>query len=441
MPEPKFAIRALRDLRADELRARLARSASTIFSDEMRAYARSVLEDVARDGDPALVSYTERWDGVSLTASGIRVPRPEFEAALRAVDATLLAAVDTAIAASRRYNEWLRPRPAASAELAPGVVAGVQYRAVRSVGLYIPSGKGTFPSTLITMGAPAVVAGVEQIAVVVPPRQDGTVDPALLVAADRLGIADVYRCNGAAGVAALVVGTATIPHVDMVVGPGNPVIAAIQAQGGAYGTRSVVTLGPTESMLLADETADVTRLTIDVLNEAEHGGDTAVTLVSLSRDVAAGVATLLPAYLERLPEPRRGYARDAIVRQGGLYTAADLDEALDWINQYGPEHLQIATRDGWAVAARVRHAGEILIGQHTPFSAANYTIGVPAALPTSGAAFASSGVSVLSFLKATSIAELSAAGLAAVSPAAVRLGEHEGFPAHVLALTERWSGR
>jgi histidinol dehydrogenase len=407
----------------------------------MRAYARRVLDDVAREGDGALISYTEKWDRVSLGALGIRVRRAEFDAAFRAVEETLLSAVDTAIAASRRYNEWLRPQPSARAELAPGVVAGVQHRAVRSVGFYIPSGKGTFPSTLITMGVPAAVAGVERVAVVVPPRPDGTVDSALLVAADRLGIADVYRCNGAAGVAALAVGTATIPRVDVVVGPGNPVIAAIQQQVGAYGARSVVTLGPTESMVLADETADVTRLTVDVLSEAEHGGDTAVTLVSLSRDVAAAVAALLPTYLDRLPEPQRGFARQAIVQQGGLFTAADLDEALDWINRYGPEHLQIATREGWAVAARVRHAGEILIGQHTPFSAANYTIGVPAALPTSGAAFAASGVTVLSFLKATSIAELSATGFAAVAPAAVRLGEHEGFPAHVLALTERRSGR
>jgi histidinol dehydrogenase len=396
-----------------------------------------VLDDVAGGGDAALLTYTRRWDGLTLDAAAIRVTRPEFDAASRSVDAALLSAVEAAIGASRRYNEWLRPRPAGRAELAPGLVAGVQYHPVRSVGLYVPSGKGTFPSTLITMGTPAVVAGVERLSVVVPPLRDGGVDPAVLVVADRLGITDVFRCNGAAGVAAMVVGTATIPRSDVVVGPGNPVITAIQQQAGAYGARGVVTLGPTESMVLADDTADVARLAVDLLNEAEHGADTAVMLLSLSRDVAAQVAARLPSYLDRLPEHQRAYAWRAIGEQGGLFTVDDLDEALAWVNRYGPEHLQIATRDAWAVAARVRHAGEILIGQHTPFSAANYTIGVPAALPTSGAAFAASGITVLSFLKTTSLAELSPEGLARITPAAIRLGEHEGFPAHVLALRER----
>jgi histidinol dehydrogenase len=441
MPEAGFAVRALRDLSAEEARSKLARSASAIFSAEMRAYARGVLEDVERDGDGAVADYTRRWDGVTLEPAEMRVPRAEVEAAFSRIDATLLSAMDEAIEAARRYNEWLHPKPHASAELAPGIVAGVQHHAVRSVGLYVPSGKGTFPSTLITMGVPAVVAGVERISAIVPPRRDGGVDPAVLVAASRLGIADVFRCNGAAGVAALVVGTRVIRRADAVVGPGNPVITAIQQQAGAYGVRSVATLGPTESMILADDSADVARLAVDLLSEAEHGADTAVTLLSLSGDVAARVAAALPDYLDRLPEPRRGYARTAIAQQGGIFTVADQDEALAWINRYGPEHLQIATRAAREVAGRVRHAGEILIGQHTPFSAANYAIGVPAALPTSGAAFASSGVTVLSFLKTTSTAELSSAGLATVTPAAVRLGEHEGFPAHVLALTERQAGR
>jgi histidinol dehydrogenase len=441
MRDSGLVVRALSDLSADEVRSKLARSASAIFNDEMRAYARRVLEDVDRAGDEALVDYTKRWDGVELETSAMRVRPAEFEAAFRAVDASLLSAIDASIAASRRYNEWLRPRSEARTEIAPGIVAGVRYQPARAIGLYIPLGKGTFPSTLITMGVPAVVAGVERVVVVVPPRREQATDPALLVAASRLGITDVFRCNGAAGVAALVVGTPTIPRTDIVIGPGNPVIAAIQQQAGAYGTRSIVTLGPTEAMILADDTADAARLTVDLLNEAEHGADTAVTLLSVSGDTAARVAALLPEYLDRLPEPQRGYARAAIACQGGIFTVAHLDEALDWINRYGPEHLQIATLAAWDVAARVRHAGEILIGQHTPFSAANYAIGVPAALPTSGAAFASSGVTVLSFLKATSTAELSAAGLAAVAPAAVRLGEHEGFPAHVAALTERRSAR
>jgi histidinol dehydrogenase len=287
------------------------------------------------------------------------------------------------------------------------------------------------------MGVPAVVAGVERVVVVVPPRPDGTVDPAVLLVADRLGFREVVRCNGAAGVAAMAVGTARIPRMDTVVGPGNPVVAAVQMAAAAYGARPLVLLGPTESVILADDSADSDRLALDLLNEAEHGADSAAILLAVSRRVAERAAAALTRYLPRLPEPRRAYARHALTDLGGLFVVDSLDEALAWIDGYAPEHLQLAVRDAMSVASRVRHAGEILVGQHTPFSVANYAIGVPAALPTSGAGFAASGVTVLSFLKTTSIASLTAGGLRALAPVAVRLGEHEGFPAHVMAVTER----
>jgi histidinol dehydrogenase len=437
MPESGFTVRRLRDLPSDDIRRRLDRSAAAIFNDQMRAYARRVLDDVSRDGDIAVASYTRQWDQVSLAPPEFLVRREETAAAHRAIDPVLRGALETSIAMARRYNEWLHPAARAVEELLPGITVGLQYRACRSAGLYVPSGKGTFPSMLITMGTPAVVAGVERVAVVVPPRGDGTVDPAILVAGDLLGISAIYRCNGAAGVAALAVGTPTIARTDVIVGPGNPVIAAVQQAAAAYGARPLVTLGPTESIVLADASADPVRLVIDLLNEAEHGDDSAVMLLATDAEMAERVASLLPTYLNRLPEPRRGYARRAIEEHGGLFVTDDLDEAIDWINRYGPEHLQLAVRDPLGVASRVNHAGEILAGQFTPFSAANYAIGVPAALPTSGAAFAASGVTVLTFLKAVSIASLTAEGLRTVAPVAIRLGQHEGFPAHIQAITER----
>jgi histidinol dehydrogenase len=287
------------------------------------------------------------------------------------------------------------------------------------------------------MGAPAAVAGVDRVVAIVPPRADGTVDPAVLVAADLLGVRHVVRCNGAAGVAALAVGTDRIPRTDVVVGPGNPVIAAVQLAAASYGARPLVVLGPTESIVLADESADPDRLALDLLNEAEHGADSAVILLSTSAPVAREAAGLLSRYLGRLAEPRRAYARNALTDLGGLFLVDDLEDAVTWINRYAPEHLQLAVRDPLALAERIQHAGEILAGQHTPFSVANYAIGVPAALPTGGAGFAASGVTVLSFLKTTSIAALTDEGLRALAPVAVRLGEYEGFPAHVLAITGR----
>lgn len=437
MLERALNVQVLRDLPPAETRRRLDRSSAAIFSDEMRAYARQVLTDVARDGDDAVAAYTARWDKVTVGPGDLMLPAQAFTAAHGAIDAGLRRALEDAIVRARRYNEWLRPRAFAMTEIEPGITVGVRHTPVRSAGFYVPSGKGTFPSTLITMGAPASVAGVEQIVAVVPPRQDGTVDPAVLVAADLLGIRQVACCNGAAGVAAMALGTAQIPRTDVIVGPGNPVIAAVQLAAAAYGARPLVTLGPTESMVLADETADPRRLALDLLNEAEHGTDSAVMLLATDAAIADEVARLLPRYLSRLPEPRRTFARQALTDLGGLFVVADLDEGVAWINRYAPEHLQLAVRDPLAVAARIRYAGEILAGQETPFSVANYAIGVPAALPTGGAGFAASGVTVLSFLKATSIAALSREGLRTLAPVAARLGEHEGFPAHVMAVADR----
>lgn len=437
MSEPALRIRSLGDIPADEMQRRLRRSASTIFNDAMRAYAREVLAEVARHGDDAVAAYTAQWDRVSLEPQSFRVSAQEVASAQRTIDADLRGALEASIARTRRYNEWLRPAPARLEEIEPGITVGVRFQPCRSAGLYVPSGKGTFPSTLITLGVPAVVAGVEQIVIVVPPRSDGSVDPAVLVAADLLGITQIIRCNGAAGVAALAIGTTRIPRTDVVTGPGNPVIAAVQQAAAAYGARPLVTLGPTESIVLADDGADPVLVAVDLLNEAEHGGDSAVILLATDWRIAEQVAALLPTYLDRLSEPRRTYALCALTDLGGLFVAPDLDGALAWIDRYAPEHLQLAVRDPLAVAARVRHAGEILAGQSTPFSAANYAIGVPAALPTSGAAAAASGITVLSFLKATSVASLTPDGLRTVAPVAIRLGQHEGFPAHVQAITER----
>ncbi len=437
MREMGFGVRALRDVAPDEARRRLRRSASAIYTDEMRRYARQVLADVARDGDEAVAAYTARWDQVTLSPDELLVSDEAFESARAAAAPDLAMAIDEALARARRYNEWVRPPAMTLEELEPGITVGLRYTPFRSVGLYVPSGKGTFPSTLITMGVPAVVAGVERVVVVVPPRPDGTVDPAVLVVADRLGFREVVRCNGAAGVAAMAVGTTRIPQVDTVVGPGNPVVAAVQMGAAAYGARPLVGLGPTESVILADDSADPDRLALDLLNEAEHGPDSAAILLAVDRAVGDQTAAALTRYLAHLPEPRRAYARSALTDLGGLFVVDSLDEALAWIDGYAPEHLQLAVRDALSVASRVRHAGEILVGQHTPFSVANYAIGVPAALPTSGAGFAASGVTLLSFLKTTSIASLTADGLRTLAPVAVRLGAHEGFPAHVLAVTER----
>ncbi len=421
----------------ERLRQMLERSRAEVFDPARVAHVRAIVEDVRQRGDAAVVEYTQRYDGVTLSPDRLRVDRQEVRRAYDVVDDGLRSALASSIERARRYNEWLRPPGVQLEEMEPGITAGVKYTPVEGVGVYIPSGKGAFPSTLITLVTPAIVAGVEEIAVVLPPRPDGSADPAVLVAADLLGVSQVFRCNGVAGIAAMACGTASVPRVELLGGPGNPYVTAAQIAVQAYGVRLLSFLGPTESMILADESADPDRLALDLLNEAEHGPDSAAILVTTAESVAAEVLERMPRYLDQLPVQRRQFAEAAMSHYGGVIVAGSMEEAVAFVNLYAPEHLQVATRDPYATLQRIRNAGEILLGQHTPFSAGNYAIGVPAALPTSGFARVTSGVTVLSYLKATSVAHLSAEGLARVRPVVERLGRYEDFPAHVLAVQAR----
>jgi histidinol dehydrogenase len=415
----------------------LRRSSAEVFDAGRQAHVRAIIDDVAVRGDQAVIEYTRQHDGVALSQERLRVGRGEIAQAYDVVDNGLRAALATSIERTRRYSEWLRPPALTLDEQEPGITVGIKWTPVESAGIYIPSGKGAFPSTLITMVTPAVVAGVEEIAVVLPPRKDGSADPAVLVAADLLGVTQIFRCNGVAGIAGLAFGTATIPKVRLLGGPGNPYVTAAQIAVQAFGVRLLSVLGPTESMILADDSADPDRLALDLLNEAEHGMDSAAILITASETLAGEVQERLPHYLAQLPEWRRRFAEAAMSDYGGAVITATMEDAVAFVNLYAPEHLQIATRDPFATLLLIRNAGEILLGQHTPFSAGNYAIGVPAALPTSGFARVGSGVTVLSFLKATSVAALSPRGLAAVRPVIENLGRYEEFPAHVLAVTAR----
>jgi histidinol dehydrogenase len=427
----------LRDTPPEELRRILGRSWTRVRSDEVTSGVRAILQDVLARRDEAVLDATSRFDGVRLDPKRLQVDRQEVRAAYDRIDAGLRAALETAIERVRRYNEWLRPPHEQLEELEPGITVGVRVTPIASVGAYVPSGKGSFPSTVVTMLVPAVMAGVEEIALLVPPRPDGTVDPATLVAADLLGIERIFRANGPAGIAALAVGTPTFPKVEAIVGPGNPYIVAMQMQVQALGVRMLAVLGPTEIVVLADEKADPDLVALDLLNEAEHGSDSAALLVTPSEELARSVAARLAGLLGRLPEPRRTYACDALSDLGGLIVTGDWEEAIAFVNLYAPEHLVIHARDGWEVARRIRNAAEVLIGPHTPPAAGNYAIGVPAALPTGGAARRDSAVTVWTYLKVSSIARLTPEGLERVRPVVERLGHYEGFPAHVLSVQER----
>jgi histidinol dehydrogenase len=293
----------------------------------------------------------------------------------------------------------------------------------------------------VQLGTPAVVAGVPRIAVVVPPvpGSDGVVDPAVLVVARELGLGDVFRANGPAGVAALAFGTETVPKVRKVVGPGSPAVACAQVEVQRYGTVTTMVLGPSESLVIADDSADPRLLAADLLNEAEHGPDSSSLLVTDSERLVAAAQSEVERQLALLPEPRRSYAAAALGTNGGLFLVDDMAQAAEVANAYAPEHMQIAVRDEAAMLSLLTDAGEILVGQWTPVSAANFLIGCPASLPTSGFAKVSSGVTAETFRKRTAVARADERSLARMRESITAFTQHEGFPAHEAAVTIRFS--
>ncbi len=427
---------------AGELRTVLRRSTADIFKPEHMNAVRSIFERVRESGDAALVDALKEFDGVSLGASDLPISAREIDEAKRQVSPTVQRAISASIDAVRRYNERLLQGSSWLETFAPGVVLGEKSTPIDRVGLYVPCGKGSFPSVLVQIATPAVVAGVPEIAVVLPPMKGRgkAVDPAVLVAADQLGLREIYRVNGPSGVAALAIGTATIPRVRKIAGPGSPAVTAAQILAQLEGVEVSLLFGPSESLMLADDSADPRILAADYLNEAEHGHDSASLLVTPSQALVEAVEREVEIQLAALPEWRREFAVSATTKFGGAIIVRDLDEGIAFANDYAAEHMQIATRDPLFVLAKLNNAGEMLLGQHTPVSAANFAIGVPATLPTGGFAHVSSAVTAHSFRKRSSVAYLSEEGLAPMADTILALADHEGFPQHAASIRIRGLG-
>lgn len=425
-------------------RERLMRRTATglkMFDPELRAGVLEIVEDVRENGDAALVRALAKFDGLELEPAGLRVSAAEVERARALVDADLTEAIRLAIGRLRRFNQQLIDATAHTwtAEVEPGIVLGERFGPIASAGLSIPGGKGSYPSVLVQLGTPATVARVPEIVVCVPPLKDGSVDPAVVVVAAELGIDNLFRCNGPAGVAAMAFGTETVPRTVKVVGPGSPPVAAAQIECQRFGCVTQMLLGPSESIVIADDSVGPELIAADLLVEAEHGPDSTALLVAWDADLIAAVEAELRVQIERLPEPRRGYATKALGTNGGAVLVGGPDEAAAVANEFAAEHMQLDVDpdrvDG--LLAKIAYAGEILIGQNTPIPTANYMLGVPAALPTARFARVSSGITVDAFLKRTSTAEVSADALARLIDPVVKLAEHESFPAHAAALKVR----
>jgi histidinol dehydrogenase len=395
-----------------------------------------IIDAVRERGDEALLQFTKQFEGADLEDKPFLVPKEDFDRAEEALDRDVKEALEFAIGNVKRFHEVQKPRESSLIEIAPGVLAGERPLPIPSAGLYVPRGRGSFPSMLYMLAVPAVVAGVKRICVATPPAGDGSVDPACLYAARLCGVKEVFRIGGAQAIAAFAFGTESVPKLDKVVGPGSMYVAAAKRLlSGVLDTG--LPAGPSESMVLADGKSDPHKVTLDLLIEAEHGSDSAALLVTPDSRLAHKVARLIPEYTEKLPEPRRTFVRDVFTGYGAVVLTETIEEAAAVVNDFAPEHLQIQTEQPWETLSLIENAGEILLGDNTPFSLANYAVGANAVLPTGGKAKSFSAVSVRDFIKYSSLVHLTRQGYESMKDKVVTLAQYEGFPSHARALTDR----
>ncbi|MBN2470776.1 MAG: histidinol dehydrogenase [Anaerolineae bacterium] len=427
-------VRELNKVPASELAAVMRRAEQDIS--DLLSVAQEITGRVMREGDAAIVEYTRKFDSEVFEAGMLKASADDFAAARNNLSDEIKAAIIEAHKNIERFHAEQMPEPMWFMEVASGVMAGEKVTPVASAGLYVPRGKGAFPSVMLMLAVPAVVAGVERVVVVTPPGPTGKVDDASLFAAEVCGVSEVYAVGGMQSIAALAYGTETIPQVAKVIGPGSSYVSA--AKRLMYGVIDVGTpAGPSESIILCDENVDPRIAALDLLVEAEHGPDSAALLVTHSREVAAAAERILPELIAQLPEWRQEFIKTVLGGYGGIMLTDSLEESIRFTNEYAPEHLEILTDDPFVTLQKIKNAGEILLGPFTPIPISNYCLGLNAILPTGKFARSFSAVGVNDFLKRSGVGYLSREGYAALKETTERLADYEGFPAHALAIRQR----
>ncbi|GAB4236447.1 MAG: histidinol dehydrogenase [Kiloniellaceae bacterium] len=399
---------------------------------DVDATVAEIIAEVRRRGDAALLEYTRRFDRLDLTADGLRIPQGDLDKAVAACEPETIAALELAAERIADYHRRQKPEDLDYRDAA-GVRLGHRWTAVEAAGLYVPGGTAAYPSSVLMNALPAKVAGVERLVMVVP-TPDGVVVPLVLAAAKLAGVTEVYRVGGAQAVAALAYGTETIAKVDKIVGPGNAYVAAAKRQ--VFGTVGIdMIAGPSEILVVADADNRPDFIAADLLSQAEH--DTAAQSILITDD--AGFADAVEAEVAKQLDalPRSAIARESWQAHGAVITVATLDDALPLIDRIAPEHLELAVADPDALAEGVRNAGAIFLGRYTPEAIGDYLAGPNHVLPTARSARFSSGLSVLDFMKRSSLISCDAEALAEIGPAAVRLAQAEGLDAHAQSVALR----
>ncbi len=393
---------------------------------------REIIAKVRAEGDAALIELSARFDHAQLTVGTLRVSADEIDAAVRGAPQKLRDALGFAAARIEAYHRRQMPEDASFTD-ASGATLGWRWRPLSSVGLYVPGGTASYPSSVLMNAVPARVAGVERV-VMTTPATDGAVNPLTLVAAKIAGVMEIYRIGGAQAIAALSFGTATIKPVDKIVGPGNAYVAAAKREVfGRVGIDSIA--GPSEILVVADSANDPAWIAADLLSQAEHDASSQCILITDNAGFAESVASEVERQLATLP--RRAIAGASWRDHGAIVVVRAMSDAVALVDAIAPEHLEIALDNPRAFFERVRHAGAVFLGRHTPEAIGDYVAGPNHVLPTSRTARFSSGLSTLDFLKRTSVLSCDAEALAALGGAATALAEAEGLSAHARSIAIR----
>jgi histidinol dehydrogenase len=402
-------------------------------SADVEAVVRAIINDVRLRGDAAVIEATRKFDRFAVDAGGLRFTPAEIDAAVAACDAATLDALAFARDRIEVFHRRQIPKDERFTD-AQGVELGWRWSAVEAVGLYVPGGTAAYPSSVLMNVVPAVVAGVPRVVMVVPTPDGKILNPLVLAAARLAGVSEIYRVGGAQAVAALAYGTATIAPVAKIVGPGNAYVAA--AKRLVFGKVGIdMIAGPSEVLVIADGTGNADWIAADLLAQAEHGEDSQSILITDDDDLAEAVTRAVEAQLTTLP--RETIALASWNEFGAIIRVASLDEAARLADRIAAEHLEIMTADPEALAAKIRNAGALFLGPHTPEAIGDYVGGSNHVLPTARSARFSSGLGVLDFMKRTSLLKCGPDQLRALGPAAITLGKAEGLDAHARSVSLR----
>ena len=432
---PEVALHDLSQLSVTEREQLLSRAEDDL--DTFIEGVRPIIDAVRSEGDEAVARFGRKFDGaVNLTADSIAASKADIDQAFDKVDRAMIETLEYSADNIRRFHEAQLPPEMWMKEIRPGVLVGERATPIDSVACYSPRGKGSFPSVTLMTAIPASVAGVPQPIILTPPGADGEVDAATLVAARLAGVEQVFKAGGALAVAAAAYGTASIPRCFKIVGPGNPwLVAAKRVLAGRIDPG--LPAGPSETIILADESANPLIAALDMTIESEHGPDSSSFLVTWDPKLADAVRKAIPRYWDKQSETLAGYSSTVLSGQrGGVVLAANAAEAYAFINDYAPEHCQVLSKTPYEHLAHIRNASEILLGEHAAGSIANYMMGPNCVLPTSAAARTHSPLGVHDFMKTCSVGHMTAGGYSEMAPHTHRFATYEGFDGHANAVSE-----